>query len=843
MSSGVPTTDIKSRRELELNELREMGLAKNQRGKYKSTGTFLTPEEAMAYIQESHAKKRARARAPEPPTNLSSAEINDWYSQQRKRDVEERRRKEEAERFLRGYRYKSQEGSNYTGVIGGSSSAASASAVEIVTASSTVHEHSNDNHEIILNSDTLEEEEEEQLCEKSVNIDHDIDDHSTMALDESVIPDENIEHTESGVFLETNMKSEQKIEEETNNDSNDDDNDYDKEDNTTTKDLQSEEEKQLDLQGDDDDDDDDTMDNNNSVLLQDQHEHESGNVENVPIPIDNDAQGDIVETQEKTSQLVEQEDKKIELTSDTVESSEQNDAESNDDHIDGGDITPKENVSDSTNDNKKDEDGSVEEEEKSQNDDADVTDNSQIMIDDESKMNDEETDKDSGSNKEDTKLDDDDTKLDDGEEQENDENNQKEEIISSEIDNNTTKIDEQDSNTMDGGEEHDEKEEVLANEPTSKDSVESKQVEVVVVDEDDDIQEEIESGGHDKDLEEIIEDDEISPAVLQHEESMDNDQVIRWNNWIRKDNTTNHPAEPGRYHLYLSHASPDAHQVQMVLTLKGLDDDDIIGVTYVHPTWQFTNKDVDDHRGWVFGSKDGAPITPTNGFGGSFPSSYGASDPNYNSNSVRDLYNRAGDKVGPFTVPLLWDMVRDTIVSNESRDIMHMLNSEFNEHAKFPNVDLYPKESQKEIDAINEWVIPTMNGGVNRCGDALSQDDYNCAIDEFTESFDRIAFILSKQSFLVGDQFSEADIHLFVILLRLDEVYSVLFRINTRSVISSPTILNYMRRIYQMKGVAETCNMEMIKISFFTSYLELNKYSIIPRGENIKALLEEEPHD
>ncbi len=162
--------------------------------------------------------------------------------------------------------------------------------------------------------------------------------------------------------------------------------------------------------------------------------------------------------------------------------------------------------------------------------------------------------------------------------------------------------------------------------------------------------------------------------------------------------------------------------------LKGLQD--CIGVTYVHPTWQFTKPDEDDHRGWVFGSPDGEPLSNTAGYG-SFPTNWGEEEPHMNAKSIRELYERADDDKGKYILPVLWDIKLNTIVSNESSEIIRMLNTEFNAFAKYPEIDLYPESLASDIDAMNAWVYPSFNNGVYRCGLASSQEAYDAAIGKF----------------------------------------------------------------------------------------------------------------
>jgi len=317
-----------------------------------------------------------------------------------------------------------------------------------------------------------------------------------------------------------------------------------------------------------------------------------------------------------------------------------------------------------------------------------------------------------------------------------------------------------------------------------------------------------------------------------------------WRNWVSSEKDAKFPPEMDRYHLYVAYACPWAHRTLIVRALKGLQE--VIPVTVVYPIWQYTKPDNegDTHRGWIFGNPGGKPLKNTDGLG-SFPAAYPNNEPNPlfdNTKSIRDLYDIAGDEDGKYTVPILWDKKQGTIVSNESSEIIRMFNSEFNELAKNPDLDLYPEALQEAIDEVNDWVYPGINNGVYQCGFATSQNAYDVAIKNLTESFDRVAEILQKQRYIAGDQLTEADVRLFVTLLRYDEVYYVYFKCNTRSVMDTPAILNYCRDIYQAPGVADTVDMEQIKAHYYCSHTELNTYSIIPKGPGFMKLLEE-PHN
>jgi len=318
-----------------------------------------------------------------------------------------------------------------------------------------------------------------------------------------------------------------------------------------------------------------------------------------------------------------------------------------------------------------------------------------------------------------------------------------------------------------------------------------------------------------------------------------------WRKFVQPDEGAEFPAAKGRYHLYASYACPGSHRALIVRALKGLQD--TVSVSIVHPTWRLTRRGTpEEQRGWVFGQPHGDKFRNTAGRGGPFPSAYPGNlpDPVFGAYSVRDIYEKAGDTAGKYTVPFLWDLEKGTIVNNESSDIAYMLNSSFNEFAENASLDLYTEDDpdpQKLTDVI-EWLSPLMIHGVYRCGFAKSQAAYNKAIRELTAAFDKADDVLQKQRYLTGNTLTDADIRLFVTLLRFDEVYAFYFRANTRLVMLTPTLLNFCREIYQMNGVAETCNMEQIKAHFYSSHAEWNKFSIIPKGLGFMRLLRK-PHN
>lgn len=315
----------------------------------------------------------------------------------------------------------------------------------------------------------------------------------------------------------------------------------------------------------------------------------------------------------------------------------------------------------------------------------------------------------------------------------------------------------------------------------------------------------------------------------------------QWRRWVKNDPTADFPAEKGRYHLYIADACPWAHRATMVLKLKGLEE--TISVTSVLPTWRKTRKndEADEHCGWVFADPDAEPYPNSAGRGGPFPASLPGCDPDpiFGAYSVREIYEKCGDMGKLYSVPILFDKKRKTIVSNESADIICMLNSEFNDFAENPDLDLYPAKMSESIDKVNEWIYNDLNNGVYKCGFAKSQEAYDEAISKVTAAFDQVVDILSNSRYIAGDRLTLADIRLVATLFRFDEIYSVYFKTNTRSVTGTPILLDYCREIFQMPGLAETLNMEYVKMHYYTSHPTCNHFSIIPRGNDFVSMLKE----
>ncbi|WCJ39390.1 Glutathione S-transferase family protein [Euphorbia peplus] len=296
-------------------------------------------------------------------------------------------------------------------------------------------------------------------------------------------------------------------------------------------------------------------------------------------------------------------------------------------------------------------------------------------------------------------------------------------------------------------------------------------------------------------------------------------------NLISKQPHSHFPPESGRYHLYISYACPWASRCLAYLKIKGLDQ--AISFTSVKPIWGRT-KESDEHMGWIFPASDTEE-----------PDAH--PDVLNGAKSIRDLYELASSNyTGKYTVPVLWDKKLKTIVNNESSDIIRMFNTEFNDIAENPALDLYPPQLRTQIDETNEWIYSGINNGVYKCGFARKQEPYEEAMTQLYEALDKCENILGKQRYICGETVSEADIRLFVTLIRFDEVYAVHFKCNKKLLREFPNLFNYTKDVFQIPGMNSSVNMAHIKRHYYGSHPSINPFGIIPLGPDINFA---SPHD
>ncbi|MDF1609718.1 glutathione S-transferase family protein [Hoeflea sp. YIM 152468] len=289
-------------------------------------------------------------------------------------------------------------------------------------------------------------------------------------------------------------------------------------------------------------------------------------------------------------------------------------------------------------------------------------------------------------------------------------------------------------------------------------------------------------------------------------------------NWVTADGAAGPSGESGfaaeaaRYHLYVCLACPWAHRTLIFRQLKGLED--AISVSVVDP---YMGK-----NGWEFHDRDGATADHIGG-----------------ADFLWQVYVAANpDYTGRVTVPVLWDKKTGTIVSNESSEIIRMLNTAFDAIAR-PAPDYYPAHLRGEIDAINDTVYHKVNNGVYKAGFATTQDAYAEHVTELFDTLDMLDARLQGSRYLVGDMLTEADWRLFTTLVRFDPVYVGHFKCNIRRIADYPALSGYLRELYQMPGIAGTVNMDHIKNHYYRSHDTINPTGIVPVGPALDLL---EPH-
>lgn len=289
-------------------------------------------------------------------------------------------------------------------------------------------------------------------------------------------------------------------------------------------------------------------------------------------------------------------------------------------------------------------------------------------------------------------------------------------------------------------------------------------------------------------------------------------QVSSFRNWVTPDGAAGptgaagFAAEAGRYHLYVALICPWASRTLIARKLKGLED--IVSLSIVEPAMS--------DQGWRFGSYPGSTPDAING-----------------AVYLHEIYTRADPNfTGRATVPVLWDRRLETIVNNESADILRMFNSGFGELAK-AELDLYPDDLATEIDTLNDRIYPRLNNGVYRAGFATTQVAYEEAFADVFAMLDELEGRLADgRSFLHGDRFTETDVRLFVTLIRFDAAYHGLFKCNLRRIADYPGLSAYLKRVLAFPGVRETVNIDHIKRGYY-SMKALNPQRIVPLGPDL----------
>ncbi|MBX3534203.1 MAG: glutathione S-transferase family protein [Xanthobacteraceae bacterium] len=295
--------------------------------------------------------------------------------------------------------------------------------------------------------------------------------------------------------------------------------------------------------------------------------------------------------------------------------------------------------------------------------------------------------------------------------------------------------------------------------------------------------------------------------------------VTNFRHWITPDGEAGpsgdagFKAERARYHLYVSLACPWAHRTLIFRKLKKLED--IVSVSVVHPLMR--------EEGWTFRE---------------YPAT--TEDTLLGKKRLYEIYLAAkSDYSGRVTVPALWDKKRNTIVNNESAEIIRMFNSAFDDLTGNRD-DYYPEALRAGIDAINEPIYKFINNGVYRTGFATTQEAYEEAFNALFAELNVIEQRLSRQRYLAGAKLTEADVRLFTTLIRFDAAYVGHFKCNLRRIADYPNLSNYLRELFQMPAFGETTNFDHIKTHYYASHRQINPTGIVPLGPELNL---DAPHD
>jgi putative glutathione S-transferase len=290
-------------------------------------------------------------------------------------------------------------------------------------------------------------------------------------------------------------------------------------------------------------------------------------------------------------------------------------------------------------------------------------------------------------------------------------------------------------------------------------------------------------------------------------------------NWVTSDGSvgpsgkSGFKAEAGRYHLYVTHNCPWAYRSMVFRELKGLQD--IISVSIGGSSYK--------DEGWTFNDEPGAAPDTVN-----------------NIYHLHELYTKADPSyTGRITVPTLWDIKKQTIVNNESSEIIRMFNTAFN-HITRNELDFYPNDLRMEIDEVNELVYSNVNNGVYRTGFASTQEAYEEAFGKLFSTLDLLEEKLDKNRYLTGSRLTEADWRLFSTLLRFDIVYFGHFKCNKKHIYEYPNLWNFTLDLYQYPGISSITNFEQIKRGYYHLMPKVNPSGIVAKGPLINF---NQPHD
>ncbi|KAG6610876.1 Glutathione S-transferase [Phytophthora cinnamomi] len=269
------------------------------------------------------------------------------------------------------------------------------------------------------------------------------------------------------------------------------------------------------------------------------------------------------------------------------------------------------------------------------------------------------------------------------------------------------------------------------------------------------------------------------------------------------------PAEKDRYHLYVSYACPFASRALSARYLKGLEG--VVGLTVAHPIHQKTkpDDDSDTHRGWYFVDPSTTPTVT--GVNGREYSTEGCIPDTVNHvKFARDLFEMVDPTPRKFSVPILWDKKKKTIVSEGSADILRMFNSAFNQIVP-SEVDILPKELESEVDAANNGIVMEISGPYFKAAFAHDAEGSQVELTKVFAGVAKLDEMLATKRYLVGKGITEADIRLFHLLIRVDVAQA---EGSEYTLTKYPNVVGYLRDLYQTPAMKKTVNWEHLRIGW-----------------------------
>jgi len=276
------------------------------------------------------------------------------------------------------------------------------------------------------------------------------------------------------------------------------------------------------------------------------------------------------------------------------------------------------------------------------------------------------------------------------------------------------------------------------------------------------------------------------------------------------------PAERGRYHLFVALNCPWCHRVTLARNVLGLQSSISLDIAFPNRT---TEDDPDGPNNWEFAPDRIATLT-----GKPLPECTIETGTGQGHRLVKQIYEAEGSHER--SVPVLYDKKTKRIVTNESAEIIRMLNAQADAlGSTIPTserANLYPAGPEHtalrdEIDALNEEIYVTINNGAYKAGVSSDQAMYASAYESYFRVLNDLNARLASDNrpFLTGETFTEADLRLFPTLYRHDPVYYTRMKLNGARILDYPHLWRWLCRVYALPGVADSNSLIHCRQGYF----------------------------